>query len=441
MFRFALATLLVLILSTSPALAAAHLDGTSEYELEYAYTRVVAAFYEPVHGQAVMHGIRERIEHLLSFAGVRSPVVSEPKATGDVFIDPRHLFTAVDAAYGRYASVVSSNAIVEAALSGMLASLNDPYTAYLSRSTFAEMQRSLNDADTYGGVGVILSADGANHTFRIREVYDGGPADRAGVHAGDLLVAVNGMPTKQLGIERVLSKVRGKIGVPVSLRLFRRGQNFTLSIVREHVAEPSATYKMIGDRIGYVHLSVFGNHSADEFAAATKKLAAQGAKALVLDLRGNGGGYVQTAVDICSQLLGADETIVSIHGRDGLDEVDHARASSDARVPLAVLVDHDTASASEITAGAIQDNRAGFIVGTRTYGKGVVQVVYTLPDGSGMKITEARYLTPAGRDINGAGIEPDVVVRESADARLGTPGQDAQLDAAMDVLHLETGVQ
>ncbi|MBV8668035.1 MAG: hypothetical protein JOZ28_02360, partial [Candidatus Eremiobacteraeota bacterium] len=203
----------------------------------------------------------------------------------------------------------------------------------------------------------------------------------------------------------------------------------TFSIEREIITVPSMTSRMIDGDIGYIQLYDFGERSAEEVTSALNALLARGARAFILDLRDNGGGLLDAAVDISSKFI-ADGPIVSRIGRDGHVETDDANQDAIPPHPLVVLVNQYSASASEITAGAIQDSKIGILIGQKTFGKGVVQTIFDLPGGSAIKVTTQRYVTPNGRDINKKGIEPNIVV--PMDYRdVGMPGKDTQLEAAL----------
>ena len=231
--------------------------------------------------------------------------------------------------------------------------------------------------------------------------------------------------------------LRGNPGTRVRLTVQRNGKLLEpVTITRETIHSPSVTAKMLPGQIGYVDLSVFGQTTAAELTAALKRLDSQGAKAYVLDLRSNGGGYLNAAIDVSSKFISSGP-IVSVQSRAGVDTEYDADNSAIAPRPLAVLVNRYTASASEITAGAIQDSGVGTLVGEKTFGKGVVQSIFPMRDGSAVKITTARYFTPKGRDINSVGIEPEIKsdIPKDAKVRLGDITQDPQLVAAVNFIN------
>ncbi|MBV8600629.1 MAG: S41 family peptidase, partial [Candidatus Eremiobacteraeota bacterium] len=264
---------------------------------------------------------------------------------------------------------------------------------------------------------------------------EGGPADKLGLQADDTIVSINGRSTRGLSLDDDSKMLRGTPGTTVRLVIVREGKTLpAVSVTRAEIKAPSVTSKLLSGQIGYVRLAVFGATTADELGVALKRLESQGAKGYVLDLRDNGGGYLNAAIDVSSKFV-ATGPIVSVAERAGSSREYDADDVAIAPKPLAVLVNKYTASASEITSGAIQDNGVGTLIGTRTFGKGVVQTIFPLPDGAAVKITTARYLTPSGRDINSVGITPDVTVQENKNPRYGELTKDVQLDTAVGILN------
>ena len=237
---------------------------------------------------------------------------------------------------------------------------------------------------------------------------------------GDIVLTIDGKPTAGLSVGDDSKLIRGTAGTPVELVVQRKGEtaNLTLSIVRQFIHEPSVLARVLDDNVGYVRLLVFGSTTGEELTRALDDFQKRGVKGYVLDLRYNGGGYLNAAVDVSSKFI-ADGPIVSIDGRQKPFTTINAESTAVESRPLAVLVNGYTASASEITAGAMQDDGAGVLIGTKTYGKGEVQTIYPLPDGSAIKITTARYLTPSGKDINTIGIKPDIEVADVKPVDIG----------------------
>ncbi|MDQ6933541.1 MAG: S41 family peptidase, partial [Candidatus Eremiobacteraeota bacterium] len=250
----------------------------------------------------------------------------------------------------------------------------------------------------------------------------------------DVISLIDGHSTKNMTIQAASGLLRGKEGTTVHLTLERNGSSVpVIAIVRAQIRQLSVYQKMLPNKIGYVELTVFGRETARELTNALERLSAQGARAYVLDLRDNGGGYLDSAIEVSSKFI-ANGPIVSVESRAGNVMTYDSENTAISPLPLAVLVNGHTASASEITSGAIQDSGVGTLIGTKTYGKGVVQTIYPLPDGSAVKITTARYLTPHNRDINTVGIQPDVTTEENKNPRYGIPERDTQLQAAIVLL-------
>lgn len=319
-----------------------------------------------------------------------------------------------------------------AAIQGMARATNDRYTQFFTPAEFKAFNEAL-DPQRIGGIGVMIEPDPAGGFIRISYVLPGTPAERAGIRVGDVITAVGASSTKGLSVEAASGLLRGKAGTVVSLAVRRSGAASTVSITREDVQPPTVIFKMISDRIGYVWVLAFGRGTPGEFDTAISRLNAQGARALVLDLRNDGGGYVNSALDITSRFI-ANKALVTVEERGQRTTTIDADGNPSITLPVTVLVNQYTASASEITAGALQDDGIGVLVGSRTFGKGVMQTLTPLPDGAAIKITTAHYLTPNRRDINLRGIDPDVAVEENRDAHFGELDKDAQLRAAMTLL-------
>jgi carboxyl-terminal processing protease len=284
----------------------------------------------------------------------------------------------------------------------------------------------------------MIEPDTDSGSVRISYVLPSTPAERAGLQVGDVITAINGAPTKGLGVDGVSRRLRGKAGTVVSITLQRQQTPTVVSITREDVQPPTVVYKMLPGGIGYVWVMEFGRETPNEFDTAMTRLNELGAKALILDLRNDGGGYVNSALDISSRFI-ANKALVTVEERGQHPTTIDSDGDPSITLPVTVLVNQYTASASEITAGALQDDGIGMLVGVRTFGKGVMQTLTPLPDGAAIKITTAHYLTPSRRDINLRGIDPDVAVTENRDARFGEVDKDAQLSAAIALLQKKIG--
>ncbi len=399
--------------------------------LDNAFRQVERAYYKPVDAQTLMSGERRELVASLKSKKVASPDIPPITATGDEEHDLAAINSELSLAQKRYASVASPTELTQAAMRGMLSSLGDPYTTYLSPREINSLEESLKGGN-FGGIGVYILQDPRSHAIVV-EPIDGMPAAIAGMRPGDRIVAVDGRDVAPLKLDEVERLLRGESGtlVHVIVRSPRRPAPHTLAITRRRIVVPSV-HAQRKDGFEYVRLADFGQTSYDEVRKALLDGRAHGVKGYILDLRDNGGGYLDAAVSISSLFIGQGP-IVSTIDRAGARDVRSVDPSKDAFLgvrPLAILVNKYTASASEITAGAVQDYKVGTLVGTKTFGKGVVQSIYNTLDGGALKITTARYVTPRGRDIQHKGIEPDVIVPQAADVPIIGTSRDVQLAAA-----------
>jgi carboxyl-terminal processing protease len=300
------------------------------------------------------------------------------------------------------------------AIRGMLASLDDPYTRFLDPREFKEMQ--IDTSGELSGVGIQLSLDKDTKELVVVAPIDGSPASRAGVLPKDVITAIDGKTTRGMSTEDAVRLIRGQEGTTVTLTLRRRGQPLDVALTRERI-ELQAVDSQIntgpnGLRVGYIRLKQFNANATKDMRKALREMEAEGVDGYVLDLRSNPGGLLMASVEIARQWLN-EGTIVSTKTRSGITDVKRATGRALTDRPLVVLVNEGSASASEILSGALQDNNRAVLVGQKTFGKGLVQSVRGLSDGSGMTVTIAKYLTPRGRDIHKHGIDPDVTAKMS----------------------------
>lgn len=291
----------------------------------------------------------------------------------------------------------------------VLKSLGDEYTRFLDPKQSEALFNQT--AGEISGIGIRMKLDSQSNQLTIMEVIANSPALRAGLRVGDRILAIDGRSTQGLDIKDASQLIRGRVGTPVRLRVARNGQNVVnLRLVRAAIEVPSVTYqvKQEGDkRVGFIRLDSFTARSSEQTRRAIQNLTNQRVDSFVLDLRGNPGGLLYSSIEI-AQMFMNEGTIVKTLDRRGMSI--HARANQRALtdLPLAVLIDNGSASASEILAGALQDNKRAIVIGSPSFGKALVQSVYRLADGSSVAITTSRYYTPRGRDINQKGIIPDV---------------------------------
>ncbi len=400
-------------------------------ELQISYTTMLARYYLPVAPRTLVDGARTGIAAELVARGVRGARLPFTPARVDASQGSDAVDDMVLRSLARYGSRLDGHRLVEAAVAGELSSVRDPYTLIFQPPQFKKFNAFLGN-ETFGGIGVVLDFDAAGGRATIERVLPGSAAGTAGLRAGDALVAVDGRPLAGLGGAAVRDALRGRVGTTVRVDVARDGVVTSYALVRAQVRDPEVRSARFG-ATGYLALSRFGSGAGSELTSALADLTRQGARAFILDLRGNGGGYGDQATSVASAFI-ASGPIFTVRERQGVTSVARAAGGSTFHAPLVVLVDGDTASAAEIVAGAIQDDRVGTVLGTRTFGKGLVQSVFPLPDGSAIKMTTARYTTPKGRDIDRIGIEPDIVVAQPPGARLGDPAADPQLARALAIL-------
>ena len=429
---FAAAALLATALPS--ATTASGLSNVESDEIEMSYSLLTQEFYKKVDQQTILDGARANVLAYLEKGGVKNPHVADVHAGDDATANARSLEHAVNAAVAAYGSKTGgSRPLTYEAIAGLMSSVKDKYTTFLTPKQYADLNEGL-DGGNFSGVGISIAVDEKTKYLDVNEVIPDGPAEKAGVLDGDTILEIDGKTTKGLTTDQDAKLLRGEKGTTVKLSIERAGAAIApVAVVRDVIHQPSVYSKLMDNGIGYTRLTVFGSNTAQELSAALTKLQTQGAKAYVLDLRDNGGGYLNAAIDVSSKFIPSGP-IVSVESRGGNDTQYDAENTAIPPKPLAVLVNKYTASASEITSGALQDDGVGELIGEKTYGKGVVQTIHPLPDGSAVKITSARYLTPHGRDINLVGIQPDIVTIEPQSSRLGNPSTDPQLQSAITYL-------
>ena len=323
----------------------------------------------------------------------------------------------------RYVTDVDETKLMDGAISGMVQSLGDPHSIYMNADTFEQLKE--HTEGEFGGIGVTMGFK--DNKVTIISVLDDTPGQRVGLQAGDEITAVDGTPVTEMQPEEVAMHIRGEVGTEVTLSISRDGQTQDYKITRATIKLDTAKGVMLGDGMGYIRIASFSENTGKEFKAAYESLEQQGMKGLIIDLRENPGGLVTSCVDIANMVV-PKGPIVSVVERDGSKEV-HESNLEESKYPIVVLIDGNSASASEILAGALQDTGAATLVGTKSYGKGSVQVVVPMLHNDGLKLTIAKYYTPNGRCIDGTGIEPDVEVEMPENATT-----DVQLDKAKEVL-------
>ena len=337
---------------------------------------------------------------------------------------------AVISKYYLYEDEIDTEDLVEGIYAGYTASLGDPYTAYYDEESTREFMKSISGE--FGGIGATVSKKADEDEILISEVYEESPAEQAGLKAGDVLIQADGHAVSGQDLDTVVSWISGEPGTDVELRISRAGEEMDVTVTRDVIETKTVEYEMKEDGIGYIRVEEFDKVTYDQFKAALDDLEGQGMNGLIVDLRGNPGGQLTTVTDMLKLFL-PEGVIVSTKDKYGNTDEITCDGDHEFKKPLAVLVDGRSASASEIFSAAIQDYGVGTIVGTQTYGKGVVQQTIDLGDGTCMKITISEYYTPSGRSINGTGVTPDVEVKYEYDE--DEPEKDNQLEKAIDIVN------
>lgn len=430
MKRLAILTLAVLLASATPAGAVSTFSASDASRIATSYNKLTDEFYKKVEPQAILDSVDTDLNKALAAAHVKARVpamVSTGSSQGDI----RSIDIAVERATTKASGKISAHDLSYDAIAGIMDAVHDRYTVFLDPKEYAALNGDLDGGD-FGGTGIVIQPDDASHFISVSNVVPDGPADKAGIQQDDLIVGIDGQSTKGWTTDRASGHLRGKEGTKVSLTIQRDGKVLPapITLTRAKIHQLSVFDKMLKNNVGYVALTVFGADTAQELSIALDRLHKRGARAYIMDLRENGGGYLEAAVGVSSKFISSGP-IVSVESRASSITTHEADDTAINPAPLAVLVNGHTASASEITSGAIQDSGVGEIIGTKTFGKGVVQTIFPLGDGSAVKITTARYLTPHNRDINHLGITPDIVIAENANPRFGDPTKDAQLARAL----------
>ena len=324
-----------------------------------------------------------------------------------------------------YVGEYTDKKLFEGAMHGLVESLDDPYSEYLDEKGFSHLNEVTDG--TFGGIGVVLGQ--RNKEFVVVSPMEGSPGAKAGIEAGDKILKVNDVDTKGRTLEDVVSTIRGKKGTSVKLLLeHKNGQQFTADIVRDDIKVQSVAGRMLPDsKIGYIRIAMFNENTGEEFKKAYEKLEQEGMQATLLDLRHNPGGLLGECVKVANYIV-PKGPVVSITDKKGETKVYESKLEK-VKYPLAVLIDHGSASASEIIAGAVQDTKSGRLFGVKTYGKGCVQSVFHITTKTGLKLTTAMYYTPSGRSIHKVGVTPDVEIELPEKATV-----DVQLNKAEEYL-------
>ena len=322
-----------------------------------------------------------------------------------------NLFNLRNMLFSTYDGEIDDEKLLEGAMKGMADAIGDPYTVYMNQDEFITFIES--SQGSFYGIGAQLGIRDNNVT--VIAPVEGSPAEKAGLKAGDIILKVDDYEVNELNTEAVVSRVRGEEGVPVTLTIKREGVEnpLEIEIVRAEIKTESVKGEILEDGIGYIQLTTFSDEEvSDKFVEKLNELKQQGMKKLILDLRGNPGGYLNECVEIASNFIPEGEVITYTIDKYDKKVISNSLGGDAIGMPLVVLVDGGSASASEVVTGALRDYEVATIVGTRTFGKGIVQQLRVLPnDMGGLKVTTSKYYTPNGENIHGTGIEPNIVVQ------------------------------
>lgn len=335
----------------------------------------------------------------------------------------------------KYIGEINDEELIEGAVKGYVDALGDPYTTYYTKKEMKTIMEETNG--NFVGIGVYMTKDLEKNAILIIKPIENSPAEKAGILPGDLITKVDDVEYTGDKLEEASNKIRGEEGTKVKLEIYRNGETKTFELTRTKVVVSHVTTKVLNNDIGYIAISDFEGECASEFETKYKQLEKQGIKKLIIDIRNNGGGIVDEALKIANMLVDKDSTLLITKDKSDKEEVTKATEKPIINIPTVVLVNEYSASASEILAGALKDNGKATLVGTKTYGKGIIQELHQLSDGSGLKITVSEYYTPNHNAIHKIGITPDVEVDLSEDVKQQTTIQekdDNQLQKAMEIL-------
>ena len=330
-----------------------------------------------------------------------------------------------------YYQDVDNTTLIDGAIKGMFDSLGDPYSTYFTSEEFSKYMEMATGV--YEGIGVVVTEDEQGVTYVIAP-QKGTPAEAAGIKTGDKIIKVDGEDVTTIGSDAVVAKVKGPADTTVNITIARGEEIIEMSLVRKTIEARTVESRVIGDK-GYIQISEFTDKTADDFETQLGELLAQNITGLVIDLRSNPGGGVQEAVEIADRILGETMVVYTVDKNGNKTEYT-SDGTEQLNLPMVALVDGGSASSAEILAGALQDTGAAQLIGTKTFGKGIVQEIISLTDGGGFKVTNSEYFTPNGNNIHEKGLEPNIVI-EATDFmknNLFTDEEDVQLQKALQIL-------
>lgn len=330
---------------------------------------------------------------------------------------------------------IDESKLQDGAIKGYVEGLGDEYTEYVPSSEMKEYTENINGS--FVGIGIYMVEDEKSNRVLVYYPIPGSPAEEAGIQAGDLIISVDGKEYTAEDFNTISNYIKGEEGTKVKIEIERNGERKKFEITRKKISTNPISSKMLSNNIGYIKLPSFDQDTSIDFKEKTEALVKEGAKSLIIDLRNNGGGIVDEATEIADYILEKEEKILITVDNTDNKQITYSKQDPIFHLPIVVLVNGNTASASEILAVALQENGKAKIVGTKTYGKGVIQTLFTLSDGSGLKITTAEYYSPKENTIHEQGVKPDEEVNLPDDITnmyVLTENQDNQLRKAIDLL-------
>lgn len=335
-----------------------------------------------------------------------------------------------------YYDDIENEKLQDGLYTGLIDGLGDKYSVYYNEEDYQALQ--ISTTGQYYGIGAGLSQDKDTMVVTVNKVYEGTPSESAGLLKDDVIVSVDGTEAASMELSELVKLIRGEKGTTVHLEIYRPSteENLSFDVERQDITLPSVSHKMFEDGIGYVHIDSFETETATQFEEAVKDLEDQGMKALIIDVRYNPGGMVTAVVQILDDIL-PEGTVVYTEDKNGNRQDYTSSGDTHLDYPIAVLINGESASASEILAGAVKDYQYGTLIGTTTFGKGIVQTIFPLEDGDAVKLTTAKYFTPNGNYIHGVGIEPDIELEYEyldKDATSYDEAYDNQIQKAIEVL-------
>ncbi len=337
-----------------------------------------------------------------------------------------------------YYEAVDKDAMAEGVYAGMVSGLGDPYSNYFTAEEYASFHESTSGL--YFGIGVVLNQDAKTKVITVRHVYPGTPAEEAGMKDGDILAQVKDLDISDMELAEVVTHIKGEEGSAVHLRLIREGEAdyVEMDVERRQIEVPTVQYQMLEGDIGFIQISEFAESTPEQFEEAITEMQGNGMKSMIVDLRDNPGGVLQSVCTMLDDIL-PEGLVVYTEDKYG-NRSDYKSDKECMDIPMAVLINENSASASEIFAGAVKDYGYGTLIGTKSFGKGIVQTIIPLEDGSAVKVTMAKYFTPKGNYIHEVGIAPDIELEykylEESDETYN-PMHDNQVQKAIEVLQQE----